>query len=84
MGGFKYNNAVTFVERIGDILEDEYFESATDGMRGLLSDVPNELTGFRANVSVTRADVKVVSIVAATARGPQHDRRRSVMLSMSA
>ena len=46
VGGFNYNNAVTFVERIGDILEDEYFESATDGMRGLLSDAPNELTKF--------------------------------------
>ena len=70
MGGFKYKNAVTFVERIGDILEDEYFESATDRMCGLLSDTPNELTKFQANFSVTKADVKAASIVEAAAQGP--------------
>ena len=69
VGGFKYNNAVTFVERIGDILKDEYFESATDGMRGLLSSTPNEITRFQANVAVTKADVKAASIVEAATRG---------------
>ena len=70
VGGFKYNNAVTFVKRIGDILEDKYFESATDGMCGLLSDAPNKLTKFQANVAVTKADVKAALIVEAAARGP--------------
>ena len=52
VGGFKYNNAVTFVERIGDILKDEYFESAMDGMRGLLSDAPNATSTMADRKSV--------------------------------
>jgi phosphotransferase system HPr-like phosphotransfer protein len=65
VGGYRYNHAVTFVENIEGVLEDEYFEAAKDGMKGLLSATANELTGFKANVAITRADVKKASLAAA-------------------
>ena len=65
VGGYKYNHAVTFIENIEGVLEDEYFEAAKDGMKGLTSAEPNELTGFKANVAITKADVKKASLEAA-------------------
>ena len=58
MGGYRCNHGVTFIKNIKGVLEDEYFEAAVDGMKGLLSDVANELTGVKANVAITRANVK--------------------------
>ena len=65
IGGYRYNHAVTFVEDIGGVLEDQYFEATTDGMKGLLNEVDNELTGFKANVAVRASEVKAASIAAA-------------------
>ena len=65
VGGYKYNHAVTFIENIEGVLEDEYFEAAKDGMKGLTSAEPNELTGFKANVTITKADVKKALLEAA-------------------
>ena len=62
VGGYRYNDAVTFIENVEGVLEDEYFENANDGMRGLVDSIPNELTRFKANVAITRADVKRQSI----------------------
>ena len=31
VGGYRYNHAVTLVENIEGVLEDQYFENATDG-----------------------------------------------------
>ena len=42
VGGYRYNHAVTLIENIKGVLEDQYSENATDGMKGLLSDVANE------------------------------------------
>ena len=58
VGGYKYNNAITFIENIAWVLKGEYFENTTDGMKGLISENPNELASFKANVAVTKADVK--------------------------
>ena len=66
VGRYRYNHAATFVENIEGVLEDEYFEAAADGMKGLLSKTANELTGFKANVAITRAYVKRASREAAT------------------
>ena len=71
VGGYRYNHAVTFVENIEGVLEDEYFEAAADGMKGLLSEAANELTGFKANVAITRADVKKASKDAAALVGAE-------------
>ena len=49
---------MTFIENVEGVLEDEYFENATNGMRGLIDLQPNKLTRFKANVAITRADVK--------------------------
>ena len=79
VGGYKYNNAVTFTENIVGVLEDEYFENVTDGMKRIISENPNELTGFKANVAVTKADVKAMLIAAAIGgkRGARnHNKRR--------
>ena len=65
VGGYKYNHAVTFIENIEGVLEDEYFEAAKDGMKGLTSAEPNELTRFKANVAITKADVKKALLKAA-------------------
>ena len=65
VGGYCYNYAVTFIENIEGVLEDEYFEAAGDGMKGLLSEAANNLTGFKANVAITKADVKKASLEAA-------------------
>ena len=64
-GGYRYNHAVTFVKNIEGVLEDEYFEAAKDGMKGLLSEAAKDLTGFKANVAITRADAKKASLEAA-------------------
>ena len=69
VGGYKYNNVVTFTKNIVRVLEDEYFENVTDGMKRIISENPNELTGFKANVAVTKADVKAALIAAAAALG---------------
>ena len=69
VGGYKYNNVVTFTKNIVRVLEDEYFENVTDGMKCLISENPNKLTGFKANFSVTKAEVKAASIAAAAAIG---------------
>ena len=65
VGAYKYNNTVTFIENIKGVLEDEYFEAATDGMKGLVDKIPNDLTNFKANVSITKPDVKKTSLEAA-------------------
>ena len=49
---------MTFIENVEGVLEDEYFENANDGIRGLVDSIPNELTRFKANVAITRVDVK--------------------------
>ena len=67
VGGYCYNHAVTLVEKIEGVLEDQYFENATDGMKGLLSDTANELTDFKANVAFRAAEVKATSVAAAAA-----------------
>ena len=53
---------MSFIENVEGVLEDEYFENETDGMRGLVDLQPNKLTRFKANVAITRADVKRQSI----------------------
>ena len=58
MGGYRYNHAVTFIEHIKDVLGDKYCEAAANGMQGLISAVVNELAGFKANTTTTRAEVK--------------------------
>ena len=65
VGGYGYNHAITLVENIEGVLEDQYFENATDGMKGLLSDSANELTDFKANVAIRAAKLKAASIAAA-------------------
>ena len=58
VGGCRYNHAVTFINTTESVLEDEYFEAVADGMKGLLSEAANELTDFKTNVTITRADIK--------------------------
>ena len=58
IGGYRYNHAVTFIENIGGVLEDQYFENTTDGMKGLLAEVANELIDFKANVAIRAPEVK--------------------------
>ena len=65
VGGYCYTHAVTLVENIEGVLEDQYFENGTDGMKGLLSDTANKLTDFKANVAIRAAEVKAASIAAA-------------------
>ena len=67
VGGYRYNHAVTLVENIEGVLEDQYFENATDGMKGLLSETANEITDFKANVAIRAAEVKAASVAAAAA-----------------
>ena len=66
MRGYRYNHTVLFVENTEGVLEDKYFKAAADGTKGLLSAKANELTGFKANVAITRADMKKTSLEAAT------------------
>ena len=63
MGDYRYNHVVIFVDYTEGVLEDEYFEAAAVGMKGLLSAKANELTGFKV---ITRADVKKASLEATT------------------
>ena len=67
VGGYRYNRAVTLVENIEGVLDDQYFENATDGMKGMLSITVNKLTDFKANVAIRAAEVKAASIAEAAA-----------------
>ena len=58
---------MTFIEHFQGILEDEFFDKTTNGMKGLASSISNILTRFKANVAITRADIKRQLI--ANARG---------------
>ena len=62
VGGYRYNHAVNFIENIKDMLKDEYFKAAADELKGLLSAKENDLTCFKANVAIIRADVKKTSL----------------------
>ena len=53
---------MTFIENVEGVLEDEYFENAADGMRGMVDLQPNELTRFKANIAITRVALKRQSI----------------------
>ena len=53
---------MTFIENVEGVLEDEYFENAADGMRGMVDLQPNELTRFKAKIAIIMADVKRQSI----------------------
>ena len=64
-GVYTYNSAITFVKNIKEVLEDEYFEAPTDEMKGLVEEIPNELTKFKAKVAITKADVKKMLLEAA-------------------
>ena len=57
-GGYRYIHAVTFIKHIESVLDDKYFEAAADGTKGLPNEPANELTDFKANVAITRANVK--------------------------
>jgi hypothetical protein len=61
---YKYNNAVTFIENIKGVLEDKYFEAATNSMKGLVDKIPNDLTKCKANVAITKPDVRKMSLEA--------------------
>ena len=65
VGGYWYNHALTLVKNIEGVLEDQYFENATDRMKGLLSESDNELTCFKANVAIRSPAVKAASLTAA-------------------
>ena len=58
VGTYTYNSAVTFIENTKGVLEDKYFEAATYGMKGLMGKIPNDLAKFKANVAITKTDVK--------------------------
>ena len=65
IGVYRHNHAVTFIENIGGVLEDQYFEHTTDGMKGLLAEAANKLINFKANVAIRAPKVKAASISAA-------------------
>ena len=58
VSGFRYNSAVTFIKHFQGVLEDDFFDKTTNGMKGLASPISNILTRFKANVAITRADIK--------------------------
>ena len=67
VGAYKYNHAVSFIENVERVLEDKYYENATDDMKGLLDEAPNELNGSKANVAIKAAEIKVKSAAEAAA-----------------
>ena len=57
VGAYCYNDDATFIENVKGMLEGKYWENTTYGMKGLVIATPNELTGFKANATITRDDV---------------------------
>ena len=57
MGVYIYNTVVTFIGNTKGVLEEDYFKAATDGMKGLMDKIQNDLTKFKVNVAITKADV---------------------------
>ena len=59
MGAYKYNNTVTFIEKIEEVPEEKYFKAAPpNGMKELVDEIPNDLTQFKANVAIAKANTK--------------------------
>ena len=63
ISGYQYNATVIFVKNIQGVLEDEFFDRTTDGMKGMVSSVSNILTRLKANNAIIRANVKCQSIL---------------------
>ena len=55
--GYAYNDARICVTQIKRVLERQIFEDLVDGMKGLASETPNELTNMKSTVSITRKHI---------------------------
>ena len=65
VGAYKYNNPVTFIENTKGVPKDKYFEAATDGIKGLVDKILNDLTKCKVKLAIPKADVKKTSLGAA-------------------
>ena len=57
VGGYAYNDAQICVTQIIRVLERQTFEDLLDGMKGLASETPNELTNMKSTVSIMRKHI---------------------------
>ena len=67
VGYYKYNAAVTLIEQINRVLEQQLFKELEDGIVRLGSETPNTLTNFKCNVTIKKSVFKRQSIMEAMA-----------------
>ena len=57
VGVYAYNDAQICLTQIKQVLGRQMFEDSVDGMKGLASETPNELTNMKSNVIITRKHI---------------------------
>ena len=66
-GGYAYDDALIFEKKIERVFERQYYESSSDGMKGFLSNTPNDLNAILSTKLVSRSSVLKDSKKAAVA-----------------
>ena len=56
-GGYAYDDALIFEKQIERVFERQYYESFSDGMKGLLTKAPNDLNAILSTKLVSRRSV---------------------------
>ena len=56
-GGYAYDDALIFEKQIERVFERQYYESSSDGMKGLLAKAPNDLNAILSTKLVSRSSV---------------------------
>ena len=56
-GGYAYDDALIFEKQIERVFERQYYESSSDGMKGLLAKDPNDLNAILSTKLVSRRSV---------------------------
>ena len=56
-GGYAYDDALIFEKQIERVFKCQYYESSSDGMKGLLSKYPNDLNAILSTKLVSRRSV---------------------------
>ena len=72
VGRYAYNNANTLLTQIERVLKRQLFEDSADGMKGLASDVVNELNDYKLTVHIKKRDVLVTSRAASGRASTNH------------
>ena len=64
VGGYAYNDAITLLTHIGQVLEHQLYEDSADGIKGLASYIIIALNKYKSTIHIKKRDVLAASIAA--------------------